>query len=168
MEGRPIVESSSIKLLGMNINNNMPWHDHVVTIAKTVSQMLGVLFRCRKLYTPEQLLLLYKTQIRPSLEYCSHVWGCAPKHSLKLMDSIQKRAVRLIDTPILTKDLHSLERMVARIVQDLFRTVPQDVMGDDLPEIMNIVSKIGEDRFYNVHYVINLPKPGMTQNRLIA
>nr|CAI5816848.1 unnamed protein product [Callosobruchus analis] len=60
-----------------------------------------------KLYTPEQLLLLYKAQFRPSLEYCSHVWGCAPKHSLKLLDSILKRAVRLIDTPILTKDLHS-------------------------------------------------------------
>nr|CAI5868957.1 unnamed protein product [Callosobruchus analis] len=48
-------------------------------------------------------------KIRPSLEYCSHVWGCASKHSLKLLDSIKKRAVRLYDTPILTKDLHSLE-----------------------------------------------------------
>nr|CAI5854686.1 unnamed protein product [Callosobruchus analis] len=35
-----------------------------------------------------QLLLLYKKQIRPSLDYCSHVWGCAPKHSLKLLDAI--------------------------------------------------------------------------------
>nr|CAI5863008.1 unnamed protein product [Callosobruchus analis] len=63
----------------------MSWHDHVVTIAKTASQKL------RLLYTPEQLLLLYK------------------KHSLKLVDTIQKIAVRLIDTTILTKDLHSLE-----------------------------------------------------------
>nr|CAI5832401.1 unnamed protein product [Callosobruchus analis] len=48
----------------------------------------------RKLYTPEQqLLLLYQAQIRPSLEYCSHVWGCAPKHSLKLLDSIHNRSV---------------------------------------------------------------------------
>nr|CAI5856688.1 unnamed protein product [Callosobruchus analis] len=30
-------------------------------------------------YTPEQLLVLYKAQIRPSLEYCSHVWGRSPK-----------------------------------------------------------------------------------------
>ncbi|VEN62601.1 unnamed protein product [Callosobruchus maculatus] len=52
-----------------------------------------------------------------SLEYCSHVWGCAPKHSLKLLDTIQKRAIRLIDTPNLTKDLHSLEHR--RRVADL-------------------------------------------------
>nr|CAI5830977.1 unnamed protein product [Callosobruchus analis] len=70
----------------------MSWHDHVATIAKTASQKLGVLFRCRKLYTPGQLLLLYKAQIRPSLEYCSHVWDCAPKHPLKLLNSIQNRA----------------------------------------------------------------------------
>nr|CAI5841469.1 unnamed protein product [Callosobruchus analis] len=70
----------------------MSWHDHVATIAKTASQKLGVLFRCGKLYTPEELLLLYKAQIRPSLEYCSH-----------------NRAVKLIDTDNLTKDLHSLE-----------------------------------------------------------
>nr|CAI5846728.1 unnamed protein product [Callosobruchus analis] len=62
-----------------------------------------------RLYTPEQLLLLYKVQIRPSLEYCSHVWDCAPKHSLSLLDSIQNRAIRLMDAPNLTKDLHSLE-----------------------------------------------------------
>nr|CAI5820293.1 unnamed protein product [Callosobruchus analis] len=101
MEGRPIVESPSVKLLGINIYNNMYWHEHVVTIAKTASQKLGILFRCRKLYTPEQLLLLYKAQIRPSL-----VWGRAPRHSRKLLDSIQNIAVRLIEAPNLTKHLH--------------------------------------------------------------
>nr|CAI5846120.1 unnamed protein product [Callosobruchus analis] len=57
----------------------------------------------------ERLTGLCLMSIRPSLEYCSHVWGCAPTHSLKLLDSIQNRAVRLIDTHNLTKDLHSLE-----------------------------------------------------------
>nr|CAI5850229.1 unnamed protein product [Callosobruchus analis] len=85
LERRIVVESPSVKLLGININNNM------------------------KLYTPEQLLLLYKAQIRPSLEYCSLVWVCAPKHSLKLLGSIQNRTVRLLDASNLTKDLHSLE-----------------------------------------------------------
>nr|CAI5824154.1 unnamed protein product [Callosobruchus analis] len=40
----------------------MSWHDHVITIAETASQKLGVLFRCRNLYKPEQLLLPYKAQ----------------------------------------------------------------------------------------------------------
>nr|CAI5835909.1 unnamed protein product [Callosobruchus analis] len=47
---------------------------------------------------------------RPSLGYCSHLWGCASKHRLKLLDSIQNRADRLIDAPNLTKDLHRAVR----------------------------------------------------------
>nr|CAI5856612.1 unnamed protein product [Callosobruchus analis] len=62
-----------------------------------------------KLYTPEQLLLLYKAQIRPSLEYYSCVGDSAPKQPLWLLDSIQSRDIRLINAPNLTKDLHSLE-----------------------------------------------------------
>ena len=87
----------------------MSWHNHVVAIAKIASQKLGVLFRTRKLYTPQQLLTLYKAQIRPSLGYCSHVWSSAPKHTLRLLDSIERRAIRLIGNHELTKNLDSLE-----------------------------------------------------------
>nr|CAI5830890.1 unnamed protein product [Callosobruchus analis] len=78
-------------LLGININNNMSWHDHVIAIAKTASQKLG---DCPV------------AEIRPSLEYYSHVWGCAPKHSSKFMNS---RREQLDDAPNLKNDLHSLE-----------------------------------------------------------
>nr|CAI5833500.1 unnamed protein product [Callosobruchus analis] len=136
MEGRPIVESPSVKLLEINISNNMSWHDHVFSIAKTESQKLEVLFRCRKLYIPEQLLLLYKAQIRPSLEYCSHVWSCAPKHSLKLLDSIQSRAVRLIDTPNLTRDLDSLEHRRRVAALSLFYRFYQGTCSTQLSQII--------------------------------
>ena len=109
MAGNSIQLASSINLLGVNVGGNMSWHDHVVAIAKAASQKLGTLFRTKKLYTPQQLLMLYKAQIRPSLEYCSHVWSSAPKHTLGLLDSIQKRAVRLIGDPELTNNLESLE-----------------------------------------------------------
>ena len=87
----------------------MSWHDHVAAIAKAAAQKLGVLLRTKRLYTPHQLLTLYKAQIRPSLEYCSHVWSSAPKHTLLLLDSIQRSAIRLIGDPELTKTLDSLE-----------------------------------------------------------
>nr|CAI5862375.1 unnamed protein product [Callosobruchus analis] len=78
----------------VGLSTDVQWS---VTIDNTASQRLGVSFHCRKLYTPEQFLLN-----RTSLEYCSHVSGCAPKYSLKLLDSIQKRAGRCLN-------LHSLE-----------------------------------------------------------
>nr|CAI5828484.1 unnamed protein product [Callosobruchus analis] len=44
-----------------------------------------------------------------SIAYCSHVYRCSLKHSFKLLDSIKKRAVRLIDVPNLIVDCYSLE-----------------------------------------------------------
>nr|CAI5838132.1 unnamed protein product [Callosobruchus analis] len=152
MEGSPLVESPSIKLLGISINNNMSWHDH----------KLGVLFRCRKLYTPEQLLLPYKAQIRPSLEYCSHVWGCAPKHSLKLLDSIQNRAVKLIDTDNLTKDLQSLDhrRRVAGL--SLFYRFYHGRCSSELSQIITpktVRTRNTRDALHAHPYQVEVPTP---------
>ena len=57
------------------------------------------------------------SQIRPSLEYCSHVWGGAPKSTLCLLDKVQSKAIRLINNPNLTKSLQPLSHR--RLVGDL-------------------------------------------------
>nr|CAH7731364.1 unnamed protein product [Callosobruchus chinensis] len=49
-----------------------------------------------------QPLTLYKAQIRPSLEYCSHIWGAAAPTALSILDAVQRRAIRLIGDPALT------------------------------------------------------------------
>ena len=45
-------------------------------------------------FSPLQLLTIQKSQIQPSLEYCSHVWGVVPKSSLHLLDKIQSKAIQ--------------------------------------------------------------------------
>ena len=109
MDGQRIKQSDKLHLLGVNIKSNVTWHEHVSTIARSAAQKLSFLFHAKRLFTVEQLLLLYKAQVRPALEYCSHTWSSAPKHSLHLLDSIQNRAKRLIDNPTLTSRLQSLE-----------------------------------------------------------
>ena len=61
-----------------------------------------------RFFTPLHLLTLYKAQIRPCLEYGSHLWRRASEYSLATLDTIQKRAIRLIDDSALTDSLDSL------------------------------------------------------------
>ena len=68
-------------------------------------------------FSSSDLLSIYKSQIRPSLEYCSHVWGGAPKTTLCLLDKIQSKAIRLTNNPNLTKSLQPLSHR--RLVGDL-------------------------------------------------
>ncbi len=117
LSGSAVTLQSQLNILGVTAETNMSWHNHVADIAKRASQKLGVLFRTRHLYTPSQLLTLYKAQIRPTMEYCSHIWSAAPKHTLMLLNTVQKRAIKLINDPALTRNLDGLEHR--RSVGDL-------------------------------------------------
>ena len=108
MSGVAIPLKSSISMLGITVSNTLSWENHVRSIAKNASQKLGFLFRAKKYFTSRQLFLIYKAQVRAVLEYCSHIWSSAPKQTLKLLDSVQRRAIRLVDDASLTNSLTSL------------------------------------------------------------
>nr|CAH7735383.1 unnamed protein product [Callosobruchus chinensis] len=78
------------------------------SIATATGKKLGYLFRARKYFSPSNLLTLYKAQIRPSLEYCSHIWGAAAPTTLSILDAVQRRAIRLIGDSALTCHLQPL------------------------------------------------------------
>nr|CAH7748904.1 unnamed protein product [Callosobruchus chinensis] len=86
----------------------MIWHEHVSSIATAAGKKLGYLFRARKYFSPGKKLTLYKAQIRPSLEYCSHIWEDAAPTTLSILDVVQRRAIRLIGDPALTSHLQPL------------------------------------------------------------
>ena len=100
--------SDKISMLGVTLGSDLSWNDHILTIAKAAACKLGLLFRSRRYFTPSSLLTLYKAQIRLCLEYGSHLWRGASKHSLATLDAIQKRAIKLIGDSALTNSLDSL------------------------------------------------------------
>ena len=68
------------------------WNPYIQSIDKADSRML----QGRSL-TYEAILYHYKSPIWPCMEYCSHIWGGAPRsHGLDLQDRMQKRVVSLV------------------------------------------------------------------------
>ena len=49
-----------------------------------------------KFVSPEVALYLYKSTIRPGMEYCCHVWAGAPSCYLELLEKLQKRICRIV------------------------------------------------------------------------
>ena len=78
MNGDKLDTSASFTQLGLSLSSSPTWKTHIHSLAKHASQKLGFLARARGLFSSSHLLSIYKSQIRPSLEYCSHVWGGAP------------------------------------------------------------------------------------------
>ena len=84
VNGDELDTSTTYTQLGLSLSSNIIWKTHIHSLAKHASQKLGFLARARGFFSPSHLLSIYKSQIRPSLECCSHVWGGAPKSTLCL------------------------------------------------------------------------------------
>ena len=114
-EDSEIPSLNSVNILGLQISSSLSWRDHIVQIAKSASEKLWVLFRCKQYFDSAQLFKLYTGFIHPCLEYCSHIWGSSPYTSL--LDRIESKAIRLIGDPSLTSTLDplSLRRKVASL-----------------------------------------------------
>ena len=61
----------------------------------------------KKFLTAENMLYLYKSTIRPSLEYCFRIWAGAPISSLNILNKVQARICNLIGDNLYLK-LHPL------------------------------------------------------------
>ncbi|RVE43066.1 hypothetical protein evm_012297 [Chilo suppressalis] len=58
--------------------------------------------------TPAHRLQLYKAQVRPHMEYCSHLWAGPPQYQLLPLDRIQRRPARIVDDQDLSDQLDPL------------------------------------------------------------
>ena len=95
------------KMLGLTFSYKLDWHSDIISVAKTASKKIGALIRSMKFLFPEVALYLYKSTIRPCVEYCCHVWAGAPSCYLKLLDKLQERICRTVG-PSLATSLESL------------------------------------------------------------
>ena len=83
-------------MLGLTFSSKLDWSSYIISIAKTVSKKIGALIRSTKFLSPDVALYLYKSTIRPCMEYCCHVWAGAPSCYLDLLDKLQKRICRIV------------------------------------------------------------------------
>ena len=96
MGGSVLEEKSSFKMLGLTFSSKLDWGSYITSIAKTISKKIGALIRSMKFRSPEVALYLYKSTIRPCMEYCCHVWAGAPSCYLDLLGKLQKRISGLL------------------------------------------------------------------------
>ena len=83
-------------MLGLTFSSKLDWGSYIISIAKAAFKNIGALIRSMKFLFPEVALYLYKSTIRPCMEYCCHVCSGAPSCYLDLLDKRQKRIYRIV------------------------------------------------------------------------
>ena len=90
MDGVELPENRNTCLLGLSFSNDFTWKEYIESVAKSAAMKVGSLYKSRRFLSPWSILYLYKSAIRPCMEYCCHIWGGSQNSRLRLLDSIKK------------------------------------------------------------------------------
>ena len=85
-----------VKFLGVLIDKNLTWRPHIDHIASKISKIVGIMARLRHHVPLNALLQIYRSLIFPYTLYGILAWGQASQCDLKMILTLQKRALRLI------------------------------------------------------------------------
>ena len=102
MNGVEIERVHKTKLLGVMITDDLKWDLHIEYIHKKASKRLYFLRRLKRSgLSCDELLIMYISMIRSVLEYACPVWStCLTKGLIDDLESIQRRAFRIIDSSL--------------------------------------------------------------------
>ena len=93
-----LLSVSSAQVLGLIVQDNMNWYEHVINVVKKAGKrlyMLRVLKRANA--DTNTLITVYTTIIRPVLEYACQVWHFNIQEYLSEdIEQIQRRAFRIL------------------------------------------------------------------------
>lgn len=92
----PLEDVSTYKYLGVHISSTLSWKTHINYVINNANRTLGYLRRNFNQATSSLKLLLYKTLVRPKLEYAASVWDPNTASLCNELESIQNRASRFI------------------------------------------------------------------------
>jgi hypothetical protein len=84
------------KFLGVIINENLTWNDHIDILKNKINKNLGVIRKVSHVLPCEVLYTLYNTLIHPYLDYCNIAWASRPNTKLDELFRLQKKALRII------------------------------------------------------------------------
>ena len=96
IQNTELEQKDSCKFLGIIIDKNLNWKNHIEYITNKISKNIALLGRLKHTFPKSILKNLYFSLVLPYLNYCNIIWASADKTSLNGMVILQKKAIRII------------------------------------------------------------------------
>ena len=97
IEGTDLIEVNEEKDLGVIFDDTFKVGNQCLKAAKKGNQILGMIKRTFTCKNRKVVLNLYKSLVRPHLEYCVQAWRPHFKKDIDCLEKIQRRATRMIE-----------------------------------------------------------------------
>lgn len=96
LDGCKLSRVHEAKFLGITIDENLTWKNHIDNVGKACFRNIGVLNKVKLFLPTNTLYTLYCSLVLPYLNYGLLLWGNANKQYMDKILRLQKRAMRII------------------------------------------------------------------------
>ena len=94
--GSQVENVDQTKYLGVIIDKNLCWAEHINNVRTKVSRGIGFLKYSRKFLPQKTLSKMYRGIVELHFRYCCSVWGCCGVTRLQTLKKLQNRAARIV------------------------------------------------------------------------
>jgi hypothetical protein len=158
VEGITLERAETVKLLGVQISNDLSWGHHVDFIVKKAQSRLFCLNMLRRAkMRANDIIAIFCSKVRPILEYAAQVWhpGLTTEQA-ETIEAIQKRACSIampgVDYVCAIKELAlpTLEERRVELCKSFFEKIqnPKDKLFRILPPIQDNIKNTRKHKKY--------------------
>ena len=84
------------KDLGIKVSDDLKWTKHITMCVKKANRMIGLIKNTFTYMDKDMFLVLYKSLVRPLLEYCPQVWSPYMVKDITALEKVQRRATKIV------------------------------------------------------------------------
>ena len=110
------------------MSNNLHPRTHIINIVKSSNQKIDLIKRCFTNFSAQNISTLYKSIVRPVLEYRSPVWAPWHKKDISILESVQRKCLNICKTKINLESLQYRRKIsdlteVYKLMHNLYKTL---------------------------------------------
>ena len=135
------------KDLGVTFDQNLKFTGHINNKVIKANWNVGLIFRTFTFMDKDMFLSIYKSVVRPHLEFASSVWSPMFKKDKILIENVQCRATRLVKC---LKHISYEDRLKTLGLPSLeYRRERSDMI--QVYKIMHGIDKVDKDKFFTLN-----------------
>ena len=96
LNGHPLIHVTEEKDLGIIMSEDLKWAPHIAASVKKANKMVGLIKHTFTYMNKDMFLVLYKTLVRPLLEYCPQIWSPHLVKDIEALEKVQQRATKIV------------------------------------------------------------------------
>ena len=139
-----VTQVTTEKDLGVIFDEKLIFRDHISKKAALANRNLGLIFRSFTYIDKAMFLNLYKSLVRPHLEYATSVWSPMYKKDSITLENIQRRATRLVNS--LSGRTYEDRLKILGLPTLEYRRLRADVI--QVYKILNQIDRVDIDKFF--------------------